>query len=281
MTQIVQTVTSLLQKKHACQEFGADEEDDDDEEASESVWVATETSFEVIVGLAAALGPQFAELFKIFGQPMMAFASDSEANHRAAAVGSIAETIRGMKGGVTPATAHLLKAFLHRMSDEDQLTKSNAAFAVGLLVQMSDDTATTSKAYGEIFSKLEPLLQSTEMRQLDNAAGCVSRMIMKNKSAVPVAQVLPALISKLPLKDDYEENEPVYSMIVQLYKEEDSTIQGLTPQILPVLDHVMGAPKEQLNDETRANVAQLAKYISGKNAGALNGHANLLAAANS
>lgn len=274
-------MTSLLQKKHACQEFDAEAEEDDDEEAAESVWVATETSFEVIAGLAAALGPQFAELFKIFGQPMMAYASDTEANHRAAAVGSIAESIRGMKGGVTPLTGPLLKAFLHRMSDEDQLTKSNAAFAVGLLVQMSDDTATTSKAYGEIFTKLEPLLASTEMRQLDNAAGCLSRMIMKNKSAVPLAQVLPHLIQKLPLKDDYEENEPVYSMIVQLYHEKDSTIQGLTPQVLPVLNHVMGEPKEQLNDETRHSIALLAKYINSENAGALSGHANLMAAASS
>jgi len=175
MTQVVQTLTALLQKKHPSQQFFNDEEEeDDDEEATESVWIATETAFETIVGLAAALGPQFTELFKIFGQPMMAFASDTEANHRAAAIGSMAEAIRGMKSGVTPATSHLMKAFIHRMSDEDALTKSNAAFAVGMLIQQSDDVETTSKAYGEILTKLEPLLQSSEMRQLDNAAGCVS-----------------------------------------------------------------------------------------------------------
>ena len=37
---------------------------------------------------------------------------------------------------------------------------------------------------------------------------------------MPVAEVLPALVRSgvLPLKEDYEENEPVWKMIVQLCK---------------------------------------------------------------
>ncbi len=52
----------------------------------------------------------------------------------------------------------------------------------------------------------------------DNAAGCVSRMILKHKDAVPVAEVLPVLVGLLPLKKDYEENEPIYQCIGMLCK---------------------------------------------------------------
>ena len=50
----------------------------------------------------------------------------------------------------------------------------------------------------------------------DNAAGCVSRMILKHKEAVPLAEVLPVLVGLLPLKKDFEENEPIYNCIAQL-----------------------------------------------------------------
>ena len=43
-------------------------------------------------------------------------------------------------------------------------------------------------------------------------------MILKQHDKVPIADVLPAIVSILPLKNDYEENEPLYKMIVQLCK---------------------------------------------------------------
>ena len=77
-------------------------------------------------------------------------------------------------------------------------------------------TATVTKAYPQILSKAEGLLSITQGRCRDNAAGCVSRLILKHPERVPVADVLPALISSevLPLKEDYQENEPVWKMIV-------------------------------------------------------------------
>jgi hypothetical protein len=41
-------------------------------------------------------------------------------------------------------------------------------------------------------------------------------MILKHREAIPLKEVLPVLVSILPLKNDYEENEPLYRMICQL-----------------------------------------------------------------
>ena len=148
----------------------------------------------------------------------MAFASGSEGYERSTSVGTIAECIKAMGSSVTPFTSHLLKLLLHRMSDEDSEAKSNAAYGIGLLQEASKNDKEILKAFPTVLSKLEPLLQTDEARAKDNAAGCVSRMIMRHPSNIPIEQVLPALLEILPLKNDFDENVPVYDMIVKLCK---------------------------------------------------------------
>ena len=212
-------VLALITKDHPCQKDFGDEEDLGLlDETSEYDWLAIDTALDVVIGLAVALGETFGQLWKIFEKPIMKFASASDAIERSTSVGVMAECIRAMGSEVTPSTNGLLKLLLHRMSDEDNETKSNAAYAVGLLQQKSDNDQLILKSFPTILSKLEPLLHTDEARAKDNAAGCVSRMITKHGSHVPITQVLPALVEILPLKNDFEENEPVYEMIVSLCK---------------------------------------------------------------
>ena len=171
-----------------------------------------------MIAIAIALGPTFGELWKIFEKPIMKYASSSEAIERSTAIGTIAECIRAMRNAVTPYTTTLLKLLLHRLSDEDPETKSNAAFGIGLLQENSTNDKEILGSFNTILSKLEPLLHTDEARAKDNAAGCVSRMIVRHQGQMPVDAILPGLIDLLPLKADFEENEPVYDMIVHLCK---------------------------------------------------------------
>ena len=211
---------SIIKKQHPCQVEDDDASDDDGtpQEYSEDDWYLIDSALDVLTNLAGALGEDFEPLWEAVMKPILQYASSSEHGQRSAAVGTIADITRAMGRAVTPHTNTILKVLLHRMSDEDPLTKSNAAFAIGLLIENSEEKQTIPKAYNMILSKLEPLLHAQESRQLDNAAGCVSRMIMKHQDKVPITEVLPALVNLLPLKDDFEENEPVFRMIVQLCK---------------------------------------------------------------
>lgn len=217
---VAKTLLSIITKKHPCQVEDDDASEDDEvlQESSEDDWYLVDSAMDAVATLAAAIGPQFEPVWKQLEKPLLMYASSSEHGQRSAAIGTAADVIRGMANAVTPHTSVLLKVLLHRMSDEDPLTKSNAAFAIGLLVEFSDDHRNIKKAYNTIFTKLEPLLQNRESRQLDNAAGCVSRMILKHQDSVPIVEVLPALVGLLPLKEDFDENEPVYRMIVKLCK---------------------------------------------------------------
>ena len=262
LRQVVQTVVSLITKKHPCQaDFAEEELDIEDMDSTELEWLVIDSAMDVISGLAAALGPSFGELWKIFEKPILRYASGAESLGRASACGVLSEIIVGMEDAVTPITEKLMALLLKRMSDEDDQTKSNAAYAVGRLVEKSNDSNTLSKAYPTILSKLENLLTISNARCKDNAAGCVARLILKNKSSVPLGDVLPALVNILPLKDDFQENEPVWQMVISLYREQDSHILGMTQRLAPIMVSVLGEPSDQLTEEVRIELNQLVDHL--------------------
>jgi len=214
-------IAAIITKAHPCQNDMGDDDDHEgleEEESSEYDWLVIDTALDVVIGMSKALGEQFSEGWKIFGKPILKFASSQTSYERSTSVGVIAECTRNMDGGVTPYTAQLMKVLMHRLSDEDPETKSNAAYAMGLLVFHSKDTATYLPNYNQILTKLEPLLQTRSARTLDNACGCVSRMIMAHQDKVPVGDIMPVLVDLLPLTEDYEENVPIFECITGLCK---------------------------------------------------------------
>ncbi|KAF2117365.1 armadillo-type protein [Lophiotrema nucula] len=263
VSDIAQLLLAIITKRHPCQQDLGDEgEDEVLDESSEYDWLVIETAMEVVTCLAVALGPNFTELWKIFEKPIMKYASSQDSTERSSAVGNIAECVGNMGEACTPYTSTLLKLLLHRLSDEDPETKSNAVYGIGLLCEKTTNNDEILKSLPTIFSKLEPLLDAQDQaRLLDNTAGCVSRLIAKFPDKIPISEVLPRLVELLPLREDYEENKPIFDMIVKLYQANEPTVQQLTPQLMPVFEKVLGPPEEQLEDETRAQLVELVKYV--------------------
>ena len=223
MRKVATILLAIITKRHPCQQDLGDEDVEVDdallEESSEYDWLVVDTAMEVLIGLSAALGESFGELWKMFEKPVLKYASSQEATERGTAVGTIAECVGNMGKGSTPYTSSLLKVILHRLGDEDLDVKSNAVYAVGLLCEMSEDEKEVLGNYNTILNKLEPMLEVGQNgRLLDNAAGCVSRMIKKYPTKVPLQLVLPALVEILPAREDYEENKPIFECIVSLCK---------------------------------------------------------------
>ncbi|KAF4310025.1 HEAT domain-containing protein [Botryosphaeria dothidea] len=267
--QLTNHIIAILTKRHPCQQDLGDEELDEAlDESSEYDWLVIEVALDCVTCLSAALGESFAELWKIFEKPVMKYASGQESVERSNSVGSIADCIGNMGGAVTPFTTTLMKLLVHRLSDEDPETRSNAAYAVGLLCEKSNDVQEVLKNFPTIFTKLEPMLhEQQQARMLDNAAGCISRMIMRHPENVPLQQVLPRLVELLPLREDFDENQPVFTMLIKLYDVQDPQIQQLvqqlTPQLMQVFEKVLGPPEDQLEEETRQHLVNLVQRLRG------------------
>ncbi|KAK5167035.1 uncharacterized protein LTR77_007764 [Saxophila tyrrhenica] len=270
LEQITALLLLLLQKQHPCQK---DEDDLDgemplDEESAEYDWLVIETALEVVGALSTVLGEMSGELWPIFETPLMKYASSQERFERSSAVGTMADCVQSMGAACTPYTQKIMRVFVKRLSDEDAEVKSNAAFGTGLLCAKSTNDKEVLSNYNTILGKLEPLLDASSTgsddahaRLLDNAAGCVSRMIKRSPQHVPLEDVLPRLAEILPLKEDYDENEPVYDMIVTLYQQQNQVVQRLTQSLMPVFEKVLGPPEEQLSEEMRGKVQQLVEYV--------------------
>src|SRR2546430_15924997 len=68
--------------------------------------------------------------------------------------------------------------------------RGNAAYAVGRFIEKSNDDATMTKTDPQILNRLERLFSIMEGRGRNNAAGCISRLILKHRDNVPGAEGL-------------------------------------------------------------------------------------------
>lgn len=278
LQEIVSVITLIITRSHPCQQDLGDEEGEQDIDAgsSEYDWLVVDTALDVVIGLATALGPSFAELWKIFEKPVLKLASSTEDLHRSTAVGTIAEVLKHAGEAMTPFTESLGQALGRRLTDPDALAKSNAAYAMGLLVYTSTDTSKTFPLYPQIWEKLEPLIAVREMRLTDNVAGALCRMMMKNPDAGFVSEALPAIVNVLPLEEDYEENEPIYKCIYTLYDQSNPTVQQLTPQLLGIFEKVLSPPEDQLEPGSREILQRVVGVLYKSQPSLLANHAGLL-----
>ncbi|KAF2453736.1 armadillo-type protein [Lineolata rhizophorae] len=276
VTQISSLLIATITKRHPCQQDLGDEADDELgagatgggedplDESSEYDWLVIETALDAVASLSFALGPSFAELWKALEKPALRHCSSTDANERSAAVGTVAECVGAMGEAVAPFSGQLFKALTHRLADEDPDTKANAAYGVGLLVEYGAEPEVV-KNLGTVMVRVEPLLDPSLplARLVDNAAGCVARVVrrMGRSGKVPLGEVLPRLVECLPIREDFEENAVVWQTVVGLYEAGEPAMRELTPAVVPAVEKVLGPPEEQLDEVTRARVAELVEYF--------------------
>lgn len=167
-----------------------------------------------------------------------------------------------MKAAITPSTEPLLELFYRALSDEDAEVQSNAAFASGLLVEYSE--IDLSPQYLHILAALRPLFvvapeaPAAKQNARDNAAGAVSRLIVRNTAAVPLDQVLPVFVETLPLKSDFLENRPVFRALFHLFRAFPQTLYPYMDRLLHVFAHVLDpSGPDQIGDEVRGELITL------------------------
>ncbi|KAI8824519.1 armadillo-type protein [Fimicolochytrium jonesii] len=272
---LAENVLLVLQKEHKCQ-FDMEAQDietaeapgtplrrgavpDDDDEQAEYDAILINNAADLVGTLAKSLGPDFAPFFQNY-LPLITkyYKKTRPTSDRSLATGVIAECAFGLKKGVTPFTMDILQLVMKALGDEEDEVKSNAAYAIGVLVENSD--MDLSSYYMQILQSLRPMFDTHGKiagNLADNASGAVCRMIMKNPSLIPLDQVLPVVLDNLPLKKDYEENEPVYRCILHLVRTNNPLLLQNMPKLLNIFAQALSPPEGQLKDNTRAEILEL------------------------
>ncbi|KAJ3076150.1 hypothetical protein HK102_005477 [Quaeritorhiza haematococci] len=292
---VVSFIKEILTQKHLCQQDGIDDDEDTDltqsngakppssanpggahakyledldEDLSELSTTLILAASDIIGAIASALGPAFAPIFASELMPgLVAYAKPSRTRgEKSMVVGCLGEVVEGVKEGITPFTEAIMSVVVGGLRDEAEEVRSNSAYAVGLLCEHTGMDLTSH--YLQLLQLLHPLFsESSATNATDNAAGAVSRMIMRaqlqqqqtggsGELAIPLDHVLPVLLRFLPLKQDYQENEPVFRCLMGLLRAGNGFLMNEMPRLMQIFAQVLSPPEGQLSAERRADVIE-------------------------
>ncbi|KAJ3343389.1 hypothetical protein HDU93_008754 [Gonapodya sp. JEL0774] len=263
LTQVVQ----ILDGSHICQldidgeENSGDNTSPEEDEQAEYDALTISSASDMLGSIARATGPSFAAaLPSILPHVAKYYKATRSSSDRSMAVGCLGEITDGLKGGVTQFAPAILELLVKAIEDEEEDVRSNAIWATGLVLYNTEGDLT--QLYALILQKMQRLFDPESVtNQRDNACGALSRMILKAPSAVPLDQALPVLVGALPLKRDYEENEPVFQALFSLFRSNNPWVLQNVNQLLPIFQQVLAPPETQLKPTTRIELQELLKAL--------------------
>jgi len=264
LTEITNALTLIFLKTTVCQTLYDDSSEEegiyDGDAGEQDNVVLFSNACEVVVQLAKALKERFMGNFELIELLSEYVKPTVETLLRQEAIGTIAEITQNMGPAIAPKLDYMMNLVLTVMKDQHPPTQSNATFCCGLLCEYCGAAAT--KYYIEIFKLLPPLLQHDKYLELpDNACGLIGRIITTSSTltSLPLDQLLPALLSHLPLKKDFEENKTVYGAIFTLFQMQNPAISPFIPKLVDLFSSLLGNPTVQ--DEIKVEMSKMIRAI--------------------
>ena len=164
---------------------------------------------------------------------------DQKNNHyfKSLGVSTIAEVLRLTKLDPTPFIANLIRVVFGALTDKDPVTRSNAVFCSGIIMQNAGPNGV--QYHLQVMDAICPSLRTVPtqeeplLRQLrDNAAGATARMLLVQGSPLPLETVLPLWMAALPLLADFEEYVPVLEALAALLVNQQQRMVTSMPRVM-------------------------------------------------
>ncbi|XP_050922896.1 importin-4 [Lates calcarifer] len=263
LKEISHVIRDVLKKKTVCQDGGGDEADDEDQQAEYDAMLQ-EFAGEGIPLLASSVpADSFAPFLNDLLPLIMSKAKSScTVADRSFSVGTIGEilqalvSVSGGRGVAGRLSNRLLPVLVAGVKDSDPEVRNNSVFGLGCLAQAAGPIVVSDYPMMlSVFSNL--LAKESDLRVIDNLCAALCRMILSNMGAVPLEQVVPALVARLPLKEDLEENKTVFSCLAMLYTHSPDLIVKLMKPVVAASSHVLG--NKDVDKETQDTVTKLIK----------------------
>jgi len=230
-----------------------------DEEEQDNI-VLFQNACEVVGQLAKIFKERFIQYFDFIETLSEYVKPTVDTFLRQEAIGTIAEITQSVGRAIAPKLDFMMRIVLTVMQDQHPPTQSNATFCCGLLCEYCGADAT--KYYIDIFKLLPPLLQHDKYLELpDNACGLIGRIITTSstQTSLPLDQLLPALLSHLPLRKDFEENKIVYGAIFTLFQLQNPAILPFIPKLVDLFTSLLGNPTVQ--EEIKVEMSKMIRAI--------------------
>ncbi|KAN0008571.1 hypothetical protein ACTFIU_009295 [Dictyostelium citrinum] len=244
---------------------GEDDEDgnDDDnfDEDEDTEFQLIDMACECIIELATVIGKEF-KIYLDASLPFLFKLSRSSTIHhsiKAVVIGTIAECFKLIESDYSSYLPRILKFTWKALKNQDESAKVQRVCCFLLGVTLQNSIQATQDQYVQTLQLISPIImkQDQDPLVLDNAIGCICRMISGNQSFVPVATALPVLISKLPIQKDHEEIDPVLNALLVLFNTQFDLIAPHTQTIVQSLAPYMNKTKYTLKQTTNDKIQQI------------------------
>ncbi|TSL82486.1 Importin-4 [Bagarius yarrelli] len=261
LAEVSHAIRDVLKKKTACQDGGGGGDE------AEYDAMLQEFAGEGIPILASAVP---AETFYPYLNDLLPLIinkakSSCTVADRSFSVGTLSETLHslvGVSGGRPVAgklSNRLLPVLVSGVKDSDAEVRNNSVFGLGALAQAAGPIVSSDyPVMLSLFSNL--LVKESDRRVIDNLCAALCRMIMSHTEGVPLEQVLPALLERLPLEEDLEENKTVYSCLSFLYSHNPALVVSHLQPLLSATARVIGT--KDLDADTQNTLVLLLRDIS-------------------
>ncbi|XP_017325180.1 importin-4 [Ictalurus punctatus] len=266
LVEVSHALRDVLKKKTVCQGGGGDEGDDEEQQAEYDAMLQ-EFAGEGIPVLASAVPAEtfYSHLNDLLPLIMNKAKSSCTVADRSFSVGTLSETLHslaGVSGGRAVAgklSNRLLPVLVAGVRDSDAEVRNNSVFGLGALAQAAGPIVSSDYPMMlSLFSNL--LVRESDRRVIDNLCAALCRMIMSHTEGVPLEQVLPALLDRLPLKEDLEENKTVYSCLAFLYSHNPALVASYMKPVLCATAQVLGT--KDIDADTQNTLVMLLRDIS-------------------
>jgi hypothetical protein len=261
---IMNCVIDVLTLKTMCQDTDLDaatETNDDDAEAEHDE-LLLESAGDVIPKFAAAITPDdfvlyFPNILQLMTQRTKKQHSISQ---RSFAFGTLAECMKCLDVYVEKFLPHLVQLWLAGAKDAADEVRNNAIFGLGEMILHGKSAI--FPLYQDILQALSAsVAKESHAGTLDNICGALAKMIIANSAGIPLEQVFPAFLQRLPLRDDFQENEAVVECFCSLYREGNAIFRQHLSDVIKIIVQVYHK-KQYPNDETKTKLVELIKIIN-------------------
>ena len=232
MDALAATIVMYLQEKAPCQEDY--DEDPDDEDGSSTL--VTDSISDLIGALAKAMGANFVPYFDAFVIHLMRYAKpDRPYTDRAMAIGCFGEVIGEIGQDSFKYKDVLLPLLQAGVADEIENVRRNSSFTLGALIRSSG--VAMVPFFMAILQWLHPLCArrttgtDTGGADVDNTLSTVAHMIKVSPDSIPLNQVLPVMLTALPLRSDHLEGENIYGCLISLIQANNVIATSMIVQI--------------------------------------------------
>jgi len=251
---LMEGVMRILNQKSACQDSGEELEDEDDQQA-EYDEMLIEYCGELFPVLSEKLGQSFLPYFQLCTPFFLGkMKKSSSSTERSFATGALADTIDKFGGeSATSFVAPFMPKFLELISDKQPEVRNNVIFAIGVFMQFSDDQTACSN-YPSALNALSTALNKEDKRfVVDNVLGAVARMVMSHPAYVPLKQVIPVMLQRLPIEEDHDEDMTVYGCLAGVLRlPEVCNDSEMRDAIINTMSQACS--NEKISEEVRQNI---------------------------